>query len=368
MKHRKLFPPSTATNQTQCPEFCDPTCPDGCYPYADFYFMPPPPPPPPPPSLSTGQSQQVSADVIITVSILSCFFLLISYYMLILKYCSGRTHFRPPPRDQSDGRDEEFRQIDHPIWFINTVGLQPSVINSITVFKFKKGDPLIEGRECLVCLSEFQEDETLRLLPKCNHAFHIPCIDTWLRSHTNCPLCRAGIVASSVSTRSDSNTQNSFTLNRQDETQMENLAGGCELGDSWVGEGEECENRAETEDGVELTHGDDQRKELDDSKESVNSINGIGLFSVVSCLEDKNMVMEDAIQPMKSSVSMDSSSSATNHLCIDESEGNAVNQKEIVEQSDLGIVQTQDHASSTTNRMIGSSSIGQSLYKSPVFQ
>lgn len=54
----------------------------------------------------------------------------------------------------------------------------------------------MEGTECSVCLNEFQEDETLRLLPKCNHAFHIPCIDTWLRSHTNCPLCRAGIMSS----------------------------------------------------------------------------------------------------------------------------------------------------------------------------
>uniref|UniRef100_A0A6N2L204 RING-type E3 ubiquitin transferase n=1 Tax=Salix viminalis TaxID=40686 RepID=A0A6N2L204_SALVM len=50
------------------------------------------------------------------------------------------------------------------------------------------------GTECSVCLNEFRDDETLRLLPKCSHAFHIPCIDTWLGSHTNCPLCRAPIV------------------------------------------------------------------------------------------------------------------------------------------------------------------------------
>ncbi|XP_010065673.2 RING-H2 finger protein ATL54, partial [Eucalyptus grandis] len=84
--------------------------------------------------------------------------------------------------------------LDHPIWYIRTVGLPPSVISAITACKYKKGEGLIEGTECSVCLSEFQEDETLRLLPKCNHAFHVPCIDTWLRSHTNCPLCRAPIV------------------------------------------------------------------------------------------------------------------------------------------------------------------------------
>ncbi|CAN0878430.1 RING-H2 finger protein ATL54 [Linum grandiflorum] len=86
--------------------------------------------------------------------------------------------------------------IDHPIWYIRTVGLEQSVIESITVFRYEKSEGLIDGTDCSVCLSEFEQDETLRLLPKCSHAFHIPCIDTWLRSHTNCPLCRAPIVSS----------------------------------------------------------------------------------------------------------------------------------------------------------------------------
>ncbi|GKA89815.1 hypothetical protein Tco_0811627 [Tanacetum coccineum] len=37
------------------------------------------------------------------------------------------------------------------------------VINSISVIKFKKDDSLIEGTDCSVCLSEFQDDETLRM-------------------------------------------------------------------------------------------------------------------------------------------------------------------------------------------------------------
>ncbi|KAA0057715.1 RING-H2 finger protein ATL54-like [Cucumis melo var. makuwa] len=50
-------------------------------------------------------------------------------------------------------------QVDHPIWFVTIAGLQPSVINSITVCKNKKSECLIEGTDCSVCLSEFQEDE-----------------------------------------------------------------------------------------------------------------------------------------------------------------------------------------------------------------
>ncbi|XP_030535677.1 RING-H2 finger protein ATL13 isoform X2 [Rhodamnia argentea] len=41
-----------------------------------------------------------------------------------------------------------------------------------------------------VCLCEFGPEDKLRLLPKCSHAFHMECIDTWLLSHSTCPLCR----------------------------------------------------------------------------------------------------------------------------------------------------------------------------------
>jgi hypothetical protein len=52
--------------------------------------------------------------------------------------------------------------------------------------------------ECAVCLSEFDDDETLRLLPKCSHVFHPDCIDTWLASHVTCPVCRANLVPEDV--------------------------------------------------------------------------------------------------------------------------------------------------------------------------
>jgi hypothetical protein len=77
-------------------------------------------------------------------------------------------------------------------------GLDEALVKSITVCKYKKGDGFVEGTECSVCLSEFQENESLRLLPKCSHAFHLPCIDTWLKSHASCPLCRANIAPANI--------------------------------------------------------------------------------------------------------------------------------------------------------------------------
>lgn len=103
------------------------------------------------------------------------------------------------------GYDDSFEDEDHNMtpsndsWPLVTVGLEESTIRSIPVYKYKRGDGLVECTDCSVCLSEFHEDESVRLLPKCNHAFHVPCIDTWLHSHSNCPMCRANIVSPAAS-------------------------------------------------------------------------------------------------------------------------------------------------------------------------
>ncbi|PSS31609.1 RING-H2 finger protein [Actinidia chinensis var. chinensis] len=342
-KHRKLFPIATnVTNQTDCLY--------GSYPYYDYFLLPPPPPPPPP--LSTHQAQQVSSYLIIIFSFLAISFLLLAFYIFIIKSCSRRN--RSPT--QSNGQDQEDfldenqgPAIEHPIWYIRSVGLQPSVIRSITVFKYQKGDSLIEGSECSVCLNEFQEDDTLRLLPKCNHAFHIPCIDTWLASHTNCPLCRAGILSNTwgASSAPIPIEQNSSGVAPEVETQIENSENDGQLGENRI---------AETEGDVELVHVDDEGKEIDDSKDTVNS-NVNSISSDFGNLEDEKMAMEGDIEPVMRSNSMDSSPVAKFQMA--ESEGDS-------EKSELGIVQTQDRLNSRIDRMMGGSSIEQSLHKSPV--
>lgn len=45
--------------------------------------------------------------------------------------------------------------------------------------------------ECIICLSEFTIGEKIRILEKCNHGFHLQCIQQWLISHSSCPTCRS---------------------------------------------------------------------------------------------------------------------------------------------------------------------------------
>ncbi|KMT03284.1 hypothetical protein BVRB_8g198260 [Beta vulgaris subsp. vulgaris] len=71
-------------------------------------------------------------------------------------------------------------------------GIDPIVIESLPVFRFGSllGEKKKDGLECAVCLNRFEPAEILRLLPKCKHAFHVECVDTWLDAHSTCPLCR----------------------------------------------------------------------------------------------------------------------------------------------------------------------------------
>ncbi|CAH1421789.1 unnamed protein product [Lactuca virosa] len=50
------------------------------------------------------------------------------------------------------------------------------------------------GKECVICLGDFSTGERVKILPKCNHGFHVRCIDKWLSSHSSCPTCRHSLL------------------------------------------------------------------------------------------------------------------------------------------------------------------------------
>ncbi|KAJ7964222.1 RING-H2 finger protein [Quillaja saponaria] len=86
-------------------------------------------------------------------------------------------------------------------------GLDSNTIASIPVFIYEsvaeEDDDENELLECVICLSAFEEGEIGRNLPKCGHAFHVECIDMWLHSHSNCPICRAPIVGGIIENDND---------------------------------------------------------------------------------------------------------------------------------------------------------------------
>ncbi|KAG8076835.1 hypothetical protein GUJ93_ZPchr0006g44025 [Zizania palustris] len=80
-------------------------------------------------------------------------------------------------------------------------GIDPAVVASFPTMKYAEAREIREGGgggkdvvlECAVCLSEFDDEEELSLLPKCSHAFHPDCIGEWLAGHVTCPVCRCNL-------------------------------------------------------------------------------------------------------------------------------------------------------------------------------
>jgi Ring finger domain len=58
--------------------------------------------------------------------------------------------------------------------------------------------------ECTICITELEDGDMVRTLPKCNHVFHRDCIDRWLYISGTCPICRTAVSAGESSINSSS--------------------------------------------------------------------------------------------------------------------------------------------------------------------
>ncbi|KAJ7965144.1 RING-H2 finger protein [Quillaja saponaria] len=76
---------------------------------------------------------------------------------------------------------------------LTATGLKKSALSQIPIAVYGSGAN-IPATDCPICLGEYMDGEKVRVLPKCNHGFHVRCIDTWLLSHSSCPTCRQSLL------------------------------------------------------------------------------------------------------------------------------------------------------------------------------
>lgn len=81
-------------------------------------------------------------------------------------------------------------------------GMKKKELNSLPKQPFDAAGAAEEGKltDCVICLSEFEDGELVRVLPQCGHSFHVGCIDTWLGAHSSCPSCRRVLVVPAAPT------------------------------------------------------------------------------------------------------------------------------------------------------------------------
>ncbi|XP_057969049.1 RING-H2 finger protein ATL39-like [Malania oleifera] len=102
-------------------------------------------------------------------------FIIAVYHLIAIRWCADRVS-----RSQFSRSTPSRLGVENPkarIW-----------VPSFTYVKKEEG-----GGDCAVCLSPFEDGEEVRRLPRCQHSFHAPCIDMWLYSHPDCPLCRSAV-------------------------------------------------------------------------------------------------------------------------------------------------------------------------------
>ncbi|KAK7291678.1 hypothetical protein RIF29_07012 [Crotalaria pallida] len=128
------------------------------------------------------------AILFIVIIVMLCLHMHVRWFLLRNRH----SHQHPPRRNTRNRHRSRSRFIFYvdPALTTASRGLDASVIASLPLFTFSRSS---EAAECAVCLSEFEEGETGRVLPKCKHSFHVECIDMWFESHSTCPLCRVHV-------------------------------------------------------------------------------------------------------------------------------------------------------------------------------
>ncbi|KAL0438376.1 UNVERIFIED_CONTAM: E3 ubiquitin-protein ligase ATL23 [Sesamum latifolium] len=97
-------------------------------------------------------------------------------YICLLCYSASRS-----------GESQEFRA---PVKPNQGKGLSPSDLEKLPKVT---GKDLVLGTDCAVCLDEIESEQAARMVPGCNHGFHLECADAWLSKNSICPVCRAKI-------------------------------------------------------------------------------------------------------------------------------------------------------------------------------
>ncbi|CAL9106840.1 unnamed protein product, partial [Musa acuminata var. zebrina] len=150
--------------------------------------LPLPVPPPPPPVINS--ERRINLSILIKFLILAIIIFITGLLHLLVRYLLRPTSREREDLDNATALQGQLQRMFH----LHDAGVDQSFIDTLPVFLYKSIIYLEDPFDCAVCLCQFEADDKLRLLPKCSHAFHVQCIDTWLMSHSTCPLCRRSLL------------------------------------------------------------------------------------------------------------------------------------------------------------------------------
>ncbi|PSS33773.1 RING-H2 finger protein [Actinidia chinensis var. chinensis] len=272
-------------------------------------------PPTNPHSHSSNSSFPILAVAII--GILTTAFLLVGYYVFVIKCCLNWHRIDILSRFSLSRNRSRRHQMGFYSPRVQRRGLEESVIQSIPILQFKREKFDARERnfeECAVCLNEFKEEEKLRVIPNCSHMFHVDCIDVWLQSNVNCPLCRTSISIESrfpldqrLSPQNSHPNTDNFTGRDEDYVVIE--LGNSDSSDQTLFGEQERVNRP-------ISHfpGKFEPNMVPKRAKKISHVSSMG----DECIDIREKDNEFAIQPIRRSFSMDSANGRHLFLAVQE--------------------------------------------------
>ena len=126
-------------------------------------------------------AREFDSDVVMIIAVLLCVFIC----LLVLN-----SIIRCVLRISNNNESSSSSSNDNLPQLVNK-GIKKKVLKKfpIVIYSAELKLPNLDT-ECMICLSEFTKGEKVRILPKCNHGFHVRCIDKWLKENSSCPKCR----------------------------------------------------------------------------------------------------------------------------------------------------------------------------------
>jgi hypothetical protein len=69
----------------------------------------------------------------------------------------------------------------------------PKLASELQEAEDSEGVEASSPAECSICLERCADSGDGLIQLRCRHIFHSACLDRWLRSHADCPYCRATV-------------------------------------------------------------------------------------------------------------------------------------------------------------------------------
>lgn len=77
---------------------------------------------------------------------------------------------------------------EHKILYILNVSVERTI--TLKISPLAPPEAIVPVKMCAIC---HEEDAVVRHTLRCNHTFHLHCIDRWLKDNRTCPMCRTKI-------------------------------------------------------------------------------------------------------------------------------------------------------------------------------